>query len=175
MARRPTASAAEVPEFQFEYRHELQLRGFILDPDQVTKRLGLRPTTIRRRGDPLPFGKNLIVKQNFWKHAVQWKGDTLGVNAERHLRSLKRLVKLAFERKREIARIIPPGECCIYSIAYCDSPNCIVQLPPRVDGTTGEDADTLVLQCLVCQSDRRRALTLHLKRGPSVWRRSDRE
>ncbi len=77
----------------------------------------------------MPFGKNLLVKRNIWKYDVQWKGDTAGVNAERHLRSLKRLIRLVYDRRRQIARIIPPGECWVYTTVYSDSPNCIVQLP----------------------------------------------
>ena len=58
-----------------------------------------------------------------------WKGGTAGVNAQRHLRALSRLVERMHARRRVISRLVPVGGCEFTSRVYTNSPNVISHLP----------------------------------------------
>jgi len=120
-------------DFKWEYTHSARFNGFDVAPKELTRLLGLKPSLSLAVGEPRGPGIRRVAKVSVWTRDTKiWKGTTEDVNESRHLRGLERLVKEMHQRRKIIAKLIPPGEFFFYTTIYTDSPNVIVSLPSNL-------------------------------------------
>ena len=104
---------------QYEWRSVcLTLAGKNLDPEKVTKALGIPPDDRAKRGEPRSTNRKKKCKQGYWSldgGSSKWRVETQMTNILKRLSPVKRRLRLLLKEDKDVKRadltiaIMPPA------------------------------------------------------------------
>lgn len=113
-----------LPDFKWEVRHEIVVRGYREPHESISHAIGLLPTRCIDESQPLRVGGQTRARVNVWSHVwFDGSGDTDWMNTESHRAALAALIGYLVDRASSISELASRCEVFLKTEISTDSFN----------------------------------------------------
>ncbi|MEZ6235384.1 MAG: hypothetical protein R3B68_14455 [Phycisphaerales bacterium] len=119
------------PDFKWEVRHEVVVRGYRESHESISQAIGLIPTRCIDESQPLRIGGQTRARVNVWAHVwFDGSGDTDWMNNHDHRAALAELIGYLVDRASVMAQLASRCEVYLKTVVSTDSSNASYSLDP---------------------------------------------